>query len=246
MKTRTEPLAHDLLPEEVVRLAADRVVLLDQRRLPEELVELECSSASEVARAIQSLAVRGAPAIGVAAAMGYALAAVRGEDLAAAAEVLTASRPTAVNLAWAIREMQAAGSDPAVLVQRARELHRREVERCLAMAEHALAAFAELPEGVRANVLTHCNTGALATAGHGTALGALRTAFSRGLVGHVYVAETRPLEQGSRLTAWELERAGIPFTIIVDGAAGALMGRRARYARLRRGRPHRCERGRRE
>jgi methylthioribose-1-phosphate isomerase len=209
-----------LSPEEVVRLEADRVVLLDQRRLPEEVVELECRSAAEVAEAIRTLAVRGAPSIGVAAAMGYALAALRREDLAAAAETLLASRPTAVNLPWAIAEMQRAGVDPEALARRARELHREEVARCVAMGEHALALF---QPGARA--LTHCNTGALATAGHGSALGALRTAFERGLVEHVYVDETRPLLQGSRLTAWELERAGIPHTVIVDGAAAAFMAR---------------------
>ncbi len=164
--------------------------------------------------------------------MGYALAAARGENLAAAAEVLTASRPTAVNLAWAIREMQAAGSDPQILARRASRLHQEEVERCLAMSEHALALFSAVPGtgGARhraggARVLTHCNTGALATGGHGTALGALRTAYDRGLLEHVYVGETRPLAQGSRLTAWELERAGIPFAVVVDGAAGTLMVR---------------------
>jgi methylthioribose-1-phosphate isomerase len=215
-------VAADLSPDEIVRLEADRVVLLDQRRLPDEVVELACRSAAEVAEAIRTLAVRGAPAIGVAAAMGYALAAARGEDLAAAAETLLASRPTAVNLSWAIAEMRAAGTAPEQLADRARRLHREEVARCVAMGEHAAALFAP---GSR--VLTHCNTGALATAGHGSALGAVRTAFARGLVEHVYVDETRPLLQGSRLTAWELERAGIPHTVIVDAAAAALMARGA-------------------
>jgi methylthioribose-1-phosphate isomerase len=119
--------------------------------------------------------------------------------------------------------MQAVGSDPDQLAVRARELHRDEVERCLAMATHALPLFGPRQGAARVRVLTHCNTGALATGGHGTALGAIRTAFEGGLVEHVYVGETRPLRQGARLTAWELERAGIPFTVIVDGAAGALM-----------------------
>ena len=211
-------VARGLSPEEVVRLEADRVVLLDQRRLPDEVVELECRSAAEVAAAIGALAVRGAPAIGVAAAMAYALAAIKGEELAAAAETLLASRPTAVNLPWALAEMRRVGTDPQALVQRAREIHREEVERCVAMGKRALELF---EPGARA--LTHCNTGALATAGHGSALGALRTAFDHGLLEHVYVDETRPLLQGSRLTAWELERAGIPHTVIVDGAAGAIM-----------------------
>jgi methylthioribose-1-phosphate isomerase len=205
----------DLEPEEIIRLENDRVVVLDQRRLPDEEVELTCRSAAEVAEAIRSLAVRGAPAIGVAAAYGYALAAKRGEDLDEAATALLDARPTAVNLAWAIAEMRRFGGDPA---DRARELHREEVERCRRMAEHAATL---LEPGSRA--LTHCNTGGLATGGYGTALGALRTAFTQGLVAHVFVDETRPLLQGSRLTAWELARAGIPHTVIADAAAGALM-----------------------
>jgi methylthioribose-1-phosphate isomerase len=151
----------------------------------------------------------------VAAAYGYALAAGRGEDLDEAAAALLASRPTAVNLAWAIGEMRAWPGDPA---ERARAIHREEVERCRRMAGHAAAL---LSPGTRA--LTHCNTGGLATGGVGTALGALREGYVRGLVEHVFVDETRPLLQGSRLTAWELERAGIPHTVIADAAAGALM-----------------------
>ena len=190
------------------------MVLLDQRRLPEEEVELRCSSAAEVADAIRALAVRGAPAIGIAAAYGYALAAARGEDLDSAADVLAASRPTAVNLEWALREVRAA-RDPAA---RARELHAEEVERCRRMSEHA----AELVDA-DSSALTHCNTGALATGGVGTALGALREAWARGLLQRVFVDETRPLLQGARLTAWELEADGIPHTVIADSAAGALL-----------------------
>ena len=194
--------------------------MLDQRRLPAEEVELECRSTAELAGAIRALAVRGAPAIGVAAAYGYAAAAARGEDLGEAARVLVESRPTAVNLAWAVRELEAAGPDPAALAERARELHRDEVERCRRMAEHALALF---DSGSRP--LTHCNTGGLATGGYGTALGAIRRAFEAGLVESVLVGETRPLLQGARLTAWELERAGVPHAVIADSAAGALMAR---------------------
>jgi methylthioribose-1-phosphate isomerase len=207
----------ELQPEEILRLEAERVVVLDQRRLPDEEVELECRSAAEVAEAIRTLAVRGAPAIGIAAAYGYALAGARGADLDEAAAVLLASRPTAVNLPWAIREMREAGGD---LAARARALHRDEVERCRRMAEHAAELLAP---GTRA--LTHCNTGGLATGGIGTALGALRAAWAQGLVEHVLVDETRPLLQGSRLTAWELERAGVPHTVIADSAAGAMMAR---------------------
>jgi methylthioribose-1-phosphate isomerase len=207
----------DLEPEDILRLEDDRVVFLDQRRLPEEEVELECRSAAEVAEAIRALAVRGAPAIGIAAAYGYALAAAQGEDLDQAAAALLASRPTAVNLPWAIREMHEGGGD---LAARARALHRDEVERCRRMAEHAAEL---LGPGTRA--LTHCNTGGLATGGIGTALGALGAAWAEGRLEHVLVDETRPLLQGSRLTAWELERAGIPHTVIADSAAGAMMAR---------------------
>jgi methylthioribose-1-phosphate isomerase len=161
------------------------------------------------------LAVRGAPAIGIAAAYGYALAAANGEDLDEAVRVLLASRPTAVNLAWALAEMRRREGDPSV---RARTLHREEVERCLRMGQHAAALFGP---GTRA--LTHCNTGGLATGGYGTALGALRAAFASGVVEFVFVGETRPLLQGARLTAWELERAGIPHAVIADSAAGTMM-----------------------
>jgi methylthioribose-1-phosphate isomerase len=207
-----------LQPEQIVRLEADCVVLLDQRRLPDEEVELVCRSADAVAESIRVLAIRGAPAIGVAAAYGYALAAARGDDLDEAERVLASSRPTAVNLSWALGEMRTAGTDADTLAQLARAIHRDEVERCRRMAAHA----ADLLEpGTRA--LTHCNTGGLATGGYGTALGALQAAWERGLLQHVFVDETRPLLQGSRLTAWELERAGIPSAVIVDSAAGSMM-----------------------
>ncbi|HUF02248.1 MAG TPA: S-methyl-5-thioribose-1-phosphate isomerase [Gaiellaceae bacterium] len=202
-----------LTPDRIVRLEPDAVVVLDQRRLPDEVVELRCRSAADVADAIRTLAIRGAPAIGVAAAYGYAFAAARGEDLGAAFEELAGARPTAVNLRWALEELQA---DPTL--ERARALHDAEVERCRRMAAHAAAL---LDSGAR--VLTHCNTGALATGGFGSALGAIRVAWERGLVDRVWVGETRPLLQGARLTAWELEQLGIPFAVIADGAAASLM-----------------------
>ena len=207
----------ELEPERIVRLEEDgpAVVLLDQRRLPEEAVEVRCESAAEVADAIRTMAVRGAPAIGVAAAYGLALAALRGEDLAAAERVLAASRPTAVNLPWALAAMR---DDPTP--ERARALHEEEVDRCRRMAAHAAELFAP---GTRA--LTHCNAGGLATAGYGSAVGALRAAFERELLDRVLVDETRPLLQGARLTAWELEQLGIPHTVIADSAAGSLMAR---------------------
>ncbi|HEU5490025.1 MAG TPA: S-methyl-5-thioribose-1-phosphate isomerase, partial [Gaiellaceae bacterium] len=200
-------------------LEPDAVVLLDQRRLPEEEIELRCGSAAEVAEAIRTLAIRGAPAIGVAAAYGLALAATRGEDLDAAYEVLAASRPTAVNLRWALERMRA---DPTP--DRARALHDEEVERCRQMGQHALTVFgSRARQASPLRVSTHCNTGGLATGGYGSALGAVRAAWEAGHVEHVWVDETRPLLQGTRLTAWELDALGIPFAVIVDGAAASLM-----------------------
>jgi methylthioribose-1-phosphate isomerase len=206
----------DLRPEDIVRLERDSVLILDQRRLPGEEVELELRSSAEVAEAIRGMAIRGAPAIGVAAAYAYALAAAGGEDLDEAASVLLASRPTAVNLAWAIAEMRRSDGD---LAERARQIHREEVERCRRMGEHAADLFEQ-----GSSPLTHCNAGGLATGGYGSALGAVRSGFARGVITTVFVGETRPLLQGSRLTAWELERAGIPHTVIADSAAGSLMG----------------------
>jgi methylthioribose-1-phosphate isomerase len=203
----------ELTPERIVRLEEDAVVLLDQRRLPDEEVELRCRSADALAEAIRTLAIRGAPAIGVAAAYGLALAARRGEDLGAAYDVLVSSRPTAVNLRWALDEMR---DDPTP--ERARSIHEAEVERCRALGRHGATL---IPAGAR--VLTHCNTGGLATGGYGTALGVVRSAWEQGRVEHVWVDETRPLLQGARLTAWELETLGIPFSVIVDAAAASLM-----------------------
>ena len=206
-------MPRELPPERIVRLEDDAVVLLDQRRLPDEELELRCTTVAEVAAAIRTLAIRGAPAIGVAAAYGLALAAGRDEDLDEAYEALVSTRPTAVNLRWALDEMRA---DPTP--ERARAIHDAEVERCRAMGRHAATL---VPPDAR--VLTHCNTGGLATGGYGTALGAVRAAWEGGLVRHVWVDETRPLLQGARLTAWELEALGIPFSVVVDGAAAALM-----------------------
>ena len=208
----------DLTPERIVRLELDAVVVLDQRRLPDEEVELRCASAAEVADAIRTLAIRGAPAIGVAAAYGLALAAARGEDLDAAYDVLASSRPTAVNLRWALDELR---DDPTP--ERARALHDEEVERCRRMGQHAAELLEPRASSVAPTLLTHCNTGGLATGGYGSALGAVRAAWERGLVERVWVDETRPLLQGARLTAWELDELGIPFSVIVDGAAASLM-----------------------
>jgi methylthioribose-1-phosphate isomerase len=200
-------------PERILRLEAGRVIFLDQRKLPAEEVEVACESAAEVAEAIRSMVVRGAPAIGIAAAYGIAVAAENGEDLQEADAVLRASRPTAVNLAWALDEMR---GDPSP--GHARAIHRDEVGRCRAMAAHAASL---LSPGTRA--LTHCNAGGLATGGYGSAVGALLAAWERELLVHVWVDETRPLLQGARLTAWELEEAGIPNSVIADSAAASRM-----------------------
>ncbi len=204
----------ELEPARIVRLEEDdppRVVLLDQRRLPGEEVEVACGSVAEVAEAIRTMVVRGAPAIGVTAGYALALAALRGEDLVEAERVLAATRPTAVNLGWALAELR---DDPTP--ERARRLHEQEVDRCRRMAAHAADLVGRRP-------LTHCNAGGLATGGYGSAVGALRAAWERGLVERVLVDETRPLLQGARLTAWELEQLGIPHAVIADAAAGALM-----------------------
>jgi len=207
--------ARELDPHRIVRLERDAVVVLDQRRLPAEEVELRCATAAELAEAIRVLAVRGAPAIGVAAAYGMALAAERGDDLDDAFETLVSSRPTAVNLRWALEAMRGEPSR-----ERAERIHADEVERCRAMGANAVGLF---PEAAR--VLTHCNAGGLATGGYGTALGAIRAAFESGRVAHVWVDETRPLLQGARLTAWELEQLEIPHAVIADGAAASFMAR---------------------
>jgi methylthioribose-1-phosphate isomerase len=202
-----------LEPERILRLEDDRAVFLDQRRLPLEEIEVECRTAAEVADAIRTMVVRGAPAIGVAAAYGIALAAKQGEDLALADRILRDSRPTAVNLAWALDTMR---DDPSY--ERARQIHSDEVDRCRRMAAHTAALLAP-----RTRALTHCNAGGLATGGYGSAVGALLAAWERGVLAHVWVDETRPLLQGARLTAWELETASIPHTVIADSAAASLM-----------------------
>jgi methylthioribose-1-phosphate isomerase len=211
----TATARRELAPEQIVRLEDDAVVVLDQRRLPSDVVELRCTTAADVADAIRTLAVRGAPAIGVAGAYGLALAASHGEDLRAAYDVLVAARPTAVNLRWALDELR---DDPTP--DRARQIHRAEVERCRRMADYAVEL---VPPGSK--VLTHCNAGGLATGGYGTAVGAIRRAWELGLVENVWVDETRPLLQGARLTAWELEGLGIPHAVIADSAAAGLMAR---------------------
>jgi methylthioribose-1-phosphate isomerase len=192
----------------------DHVRLIDQRRLPGELVFLDARTVDELCDAIAGLAVRGAPALGAAGAMGVALASVRGEDVVAAAEQLVATRPTAVNLAWGARRA-AAAEDPVAEAQR---IAVEDVERNRRLG---LLGADLVPDGGR--VLTHCNAGALACVGYGTALGVIRAAHEAGRRPSVWVDETRPVLQGARLTAWELDRLGIPATLVADVMAGSLM-----------------------
>ncbi|HSM91661.1 MAG TPA: S-methyl-5-thioribose-1-phosphate isomerase [Anaeromyxobacteraceae bacterium] len=204
--------------------ARDVVRVLDQRRLPAEEVWLELTSADEVAQAIKDLAVRGAPAIGVAAAYGLAVEARRGagpNPLRDAADRLARARPTAVNLAWAVRRMvHRLGLPAAEILAEADAIRDEDEASCRRIGQLGAPL---LP--ARANVLTHCNAGALATAGYGTALGVVRGAIEAGKSVRVLADETRPFLQGARLTAWELHRDGIPVTILTDGMAGWLMAR---------------------
>jgi methylthioribose-1-phosphate isomerase len=211
------------------------LLLLDQRALPEAETMLRFTDAPGVARAIRTMVVRGAPAIGVAAAFGLVLA-VRADGAAGrawreafreAAETIGASRPTAVNLFWAIERMRRAASS---LPDDPREARRRLEREAVAILEEDVEANRRmgahgadlLPDG--ASVLTHCNAGALATAGYGTALGVIRAAVAQGKRIHVYVDETRPFLQGARLTAWELMKDRIPCTLLTDNMAAKLLG----------------------
>jgi methylthioribose-1-phosphate isomerase len=208
-----------------LRFEDEALLVLDQRALPGRETWIRCQTAAEVADCIREMAVRGAPAIGVAAAYAMALAQLRGEDLEWTGTLLRATRPTAVNLAWAVERAQAAAAragGSGSLLELALELHHEQDE-----ADRRLSALgaARFKAGDRA--LTHCNAGALATAGYGTACGVLRSAWEQGLLAQVWVDETRPLLQGARLTAWELERAGIPHRVVADSAAGSLIARGA-------------------
>ena len=214
------------------------VVMIDQRKLPGAEVWVRCRTAAEVAKAIRSMVIRGAPAIGVAAAMGVAVEARRSKATGTAkfaaefqktCDLLASTRPTAVNLFWAIErmkrvfgEMARAGASVAEIAARleaeARAVDEEDVRSCREMGRHGATL---VPDGAR--ILTHCNAGALATAGYGTALGVIRAAAEAGKRVSVYADETRPFLQGARLTAWELVRDGIETTVITDSMAGALM-----------------------
>jgi methylthioribose-1-phosphate isomerase len=204
-----------------VQWRGDHLRLLDQRRLPHDEVWLDCRSADEVAQAIRDLVVRGAPAIGISAAWGVVLAARRGDDLEAAFAKLRAARPTAVNLMWALDRMRTrveAGADARALADEAQAIQDEDLAAKRRMGELGAAL---IDSG--SAVLTHCNTGSLATAGFGTALGVIRAGVEAGRIARVYAGETRPWLQGARLTMWELTRDGIPATLIADSAAAHLM-----------------------
>jgi methylthioribose-1-phosphate isomerase len=217
-----------------VRWEAGSVVLLDQRRLPGRVEHVRLTEASEVAAAIVKMVVRGAPAIGIAAAYAVVLAAQKRiassssawrRDIEADLTCLEAARPTAVNLRWAVARMRrliarSADMDAETLLEEARRIHREDIE-----ANQQMGALGSALLGQGVGVLTHCNAGALATGGFGTALGVIRAAHREGRLARVYAGETRPWLQGVRLTAWELAQDGIAVTVIADSAAAYLMRR---------------------
>ena len=216
----------------------DAIVMIDQRKLPASEVYVTCKTAKDVAKAITTMVIRGAPAIGVAAAMGIALGMRRSSatgtkqfttEFQKTCELLARTRPTAVNLFWAIERMKRTFAEAAQggrsateiahrLEVEARAIHDEDIASCRAMGAHGASL---VPES--ANILTHCNAGALATAGYGTALGVIRAAAEQGKRVAVLADETRPFLQGARLTAWELVKDGIDTTVITDNMSGAMM-----------------------
>ena len=216
----------------------DCVVMIDQRKLPSAEIYVTCKTAPDVAKAIKRMIIRGAPAIGVAAAMGIALGMRKSKatgtkqfatDFQKTCDLMAATRPTAVNLFWAIDRMKRtfaeaaqAGCSVDEIRQRldadARRIHDEDVANCRSIGAHGAGLVPDT-----ANILTHCNAGALATAGYGTALGVIRAAVGQGKKVAVLADETRPFLQGARLTAWELVKDGIETTVITDGMAGSMM-----------------------
>ncbi|MER6503561.1 S-methyl-5-thioribose-1-phosphate isomerase [Streptomyces sp. NPDC001455] len=220
-------LRWDELPEGPV------LVLLDQTRLPAEEAELVCPDVPTLVRAIRTLAVRGAPLLGIAGAYGVALAAVRGDDVEEAAGLLAGARPTAVNLAYGVRRalsVHRAAAQKGVdlrnaaqaALAEARALHREDAEASARMARYGLALLHELLPAGGHRLLTHCNTGALVSGGEGTAFAVALAAHREGRLSRLWVDETRPLLQGARLTAYEAARNGMPYNLLTDNAAGSL------------------------
>jgi methylthioribose-1-phosphate isomerase len=204
--------------------APPAVVVLDQTQLPHDEVELACTDVPTLVEAIQRLAIRGAPLLGIAGAYGVALAAARGDDVEAAAVALSSARPTAVNLstgvAAALAAWRAAGADPAAALSAARSLQAADAAASRAIATAGLSL---VRPGSR--VLTHCNTGRLVSGGDGTALAIILAAHRSGALAQLWVGETRPLLQGARLTAWEAEQAGVPYAVVADTGVGSLFAR---------------------
>jgi methylthioribose-1-phosphate isomerase len=209
------------------------LVLLDQTKLPAEEVELVCTDAPALVEAIRSLAVRGAPVLGIAGAYGVALAAARGFDVEEAARALEGARPTAVNLSVGVRRAEAAyraslaatgdaGEAATAALAAARTLHREDAEASARMAAHGLALLDELLPGGGHRILTHCNSGSLVSGGEGTAFAVALAAHRDGRLRRLWVDETRPLLQGARLTAYEAARSGMAYTLLTDNAAGSL------------------------
>src|SRR5580698_4562546 len=212
---------------ETIQWIDGAAVMIDQTRLPLEEKYVECRTYEEMAAAIRGMIIRGAPAIGVAAAMGVALGVLQGAEFETVCETLAKTRPTAVNLFWAIDRMKRLHASLAGqprdaicrrMVEEAQIIREEDIAICRAIGRNGVEL---VPAGK--TVLTHCNAGALATAGYGTALGVIRAAVEQGKKIHVYADETRPFLQGSRLTAWELMKDGIPTTVISDNMAGAMM-----------------------
>jgi methylthioribose-1-phosphate isomerase len=209
---------------ETIQWIDGAVVMIDQRRLPRETTYVTCHGYREVADAIRTMVIRGAPAIGVAAAMGVALGVTEGADFDTVCDTLAKTRPTAVNLFWAIDRMRRLysslqglphGEAAERLIAEAKQIRLEDIAICEAIGRNGAPL---VPDGK--TVLTHCNAGALATAGYGTALGVIRAAVSAGKNIDVFADETRPFLQGARLTAWELQQDGIPTTLITDNMAG--------------------------
>ena len=209
---------------ETIEWTEDGVVMIDQRLLPRQQVFVRCRTYQEVAEAIKTMVIRGAPAIGVAAAMGVALGVQQGADFDTVCRTLAATRPTAVNLFWAIKRMRnlknALEGRPFEelrrrMIEEAKQIRLEDIAMCRAIGRNGATL---VPDGK--TVLTHCNAGALATAGYGTALGVIRAAVEAGKSIDVFAGETRPFLQGARLTAWELQQDGIPATLITDNMAG--------------------------
>lgn len=202
-----------------------RIVAIDQTRLPGELVTLSINTVDDLVDAIKRLAIRGAPALGVAGALGVALSAVNGRDVRAEAALLRAARPTAVNLAWGVdRVLAKLDHGVESVVAEAVFLMEDDVRRNSALAKRGAEWLVERI-GPRVNVHTHCNAGGLACVEWGTALGVVRALHERNALGHVYLDETRPLLQGSRLTAWELAQMGVGHTVVVDSAGPSVVAR---------------------